>query len=109
MVNSKHALCIPPGEVAATPGVDYGPIPNPSTLTFTAGVPTQCAMLDIPEDSILEPERRVFTITATGGNDKISIQSPSVATIFISEDDREFTHNSNTVMKICILELYPVE
>lgn len=90
LFNGQHSV----GAVAATPVVDYDPTPDPSTVTFMAGVSTQCAVVGISEDSVIESERKAFTITATGGSGQISIPAPSVA-VFISEDDCEcnFQHH----------------
>lgn len=90
----NHKFCVVAveclGGVAATPNVDYNPTPNPTMLTFMIGVPTLCAVLEIPEDDTTEPNTRVFTVTATGGNGQIIVLFPS-ASVFISEDDCEFT------------------
>lgn len=78
-----------PGEgIAATPGQDYSPVPNPAMVTFTTGSSFLCVTLNISDDEIDEPEE-VFTITAVGEGARISIPVLRSATIVIADDDGE--------------------
>lgn len=79
----SHSLYSPASP--ATPGVDYDPIPDPTTVTFTTGNSIQCVTLDIIPDAEDEMSEQ-FVIIAQPAGGSISIPDTS-SDVFITDDD----------------------
>ena len=74
---------------SATPGADYNPMPNPTSVNFMSGNPIECTTLEVFPDDADEPDEFLL-IQAIPVGGQISILDDN-SDVIIADTDSTFT------------------